>query len=86
MAKLIHIAIGSTLSKVGDVAANLKQIRDFATRAGEDGVDILLTPEMSATGYGSDEDVLATAEVPGKGPIYGELADMASKNNVVVTA
>ena len=86
MAKMIHIAVGSTTSKPGDVAGNLRQIAAFAAQAGKDGVDVLLTPELSATGYGGYDDVVATAEEAGKGPIYRELAAMAKANNVVVCA
>ena len=86
MAKIIHVAVGSTTSKPGDVAGNLRQIAAFAAQAGKDGVDILLTPELSATGYGGYDDVVATAEAAGKGPIYRELAVMAKTNNVAVCA
>lgn len=51
--KQLHIAIASTTSKPGKVEENLKQIAEFARRAGDDGAQLLLTPEMSATGYGN---------------------------------
>jgi len=86
MSKYIHIAIGSTCSKPGDVAGNLKQISDFAAQAGKDGADVLLTPEMSASGYGGYEDVVATAEPAGNGPVYRELAGLAGTHKLVVCA
>ncbi len=86
MASQLHIAIASTTSKPGDMDGNLAQITDFARRAGRDGADILLTPEMSATGYGPYPDVIALAETAGEGPIYRALAGLARETGVVVTA
>lgn len=84
--KQIHIAIGSTTSKPGAVAENLRQIAEFAAQAGRDGADILLTPELSASGYGTYPEVMATAERSGEGPIFQALAGMARENGVVVCA
>lgn len=84
--KPFHIAIASTMSKPADVSGNLSQIAEFAKRAGKDGADVLVTPEMSASGYGPYPDVIETAELAGKGPIYLGLAAMAKESGVVVTA
>jgi len=84
--KTIHIAIGSTTSKPGDVGANLQQIIAFARRAAEDKADVLLTPELSASGYGCYDDVLATAEPAGEGPIYRVLTATARETNVTLLA
>lgn len=84
--KEIHIGIGSTTSKPGDVAGNLRQIADFARQAKGDGADFILTPELSASGYGPYPEVLATAEPAGKGPIYQGLAQIARDSGVVVLA
>lgn len=86
MRKRIHIAIASTTSKPGKVSANLLQIEDFARRAGKEGADILLTPELSASGYGPYPEVLATAEKAGSGPIYKALAKCARSTGVVLCA
>jgi predicted amidohydrolase len=84
--KKIHVAIGSTCSRPGDLPHNLAQIAEFSRRAGEDGADLLLTPEMSATGYGAYAEVLTLAEPAGDGPIYGALAKLADETSVVVCA
>jgi predicted amidohydrolase len=84
--KSIHIAIASTTSKPGAVADNLRQIAKFAEQAGRDGADLLLTPEMSASGYGPFPEILKTAEVAGRGKIYEKLAKSAEKNNLVICA
>lgn len=82
----IHIAIGSTTSMPGQVEHNMGQIAEFARRAAANGVDLLLTPEMSASGYGGYPEVLATAEAAGSGPIYHALAQTAAETGVVVAA
>jgi predicted amidohydrolase len=35
----------------GDVAANLRKIREFSSRAKDSGVDLIVFPEMADTGY-----------------------------------
>ena len=85
-ARPIHVAIGSTMSCPGDLDANMNQIASFAARAAADGADILLTPELSATGYGSYPDVLALAEQAGNGAIYRRLAGIAGETGVVICA
>ena len=74
------------MSLPGEVEHNLKQIVTFARRAARESVDLLLTPELSATGYGSYPEVLALAEVAGKGPIYEALARAAEATEVVIAA
>lgn len=82
----LTIAIGSTCSVPGDVEGNLAQIADMARRAGALGADLLLTPEMSASGYGGYPEVVATAEPAGEGPVHAGLAAMAEATGVTVTA
>jgi predicted amidohydrolase len=86
MSLRLHVAIGSTTSQPGEVVSNLAQIAEFARRAGQDGANLLLTPEMSASGYGGYPEVLATAEPAGQGPIYQELARLACLYRVVICA
>lgn len=86
MTRLLSIAIGSTCSRPGDQAGNLAQIGAFAAQAGKVGCDLLLTPEMSATGYGGYAEVLALAETAGAGPIYQELRQLARAHSLVISA
>jgi predicted amidohydrolase len=86
MAQILHLAVGSTTSKPGAVGANLEQIVMFARRAADDGAQLLLTPEMSASGYGNRPEVLATAEVAGHGPVFETLAATAAETGVVLCA
>jgi len=84
--KLIHVAIAFGLSRPGRVKENLREIQGFARQAKDDGADILLTPEMSASGYGGYPEVFAVAEEPGKGAIFDGLAGIAVDSGVVVCA
>lgn len=86
MTRPLNIAIGSTCSIPGDLRGNLAQIDRLAAQAGRFGSDLLLTPEMSATGYGGYPEVLALAEPAGHGPVFDALAEMAQKNDLVVLA
>lgn len=82
----LTIAIGSTYSLPGDVDGNLAQIAELARIAAANGADVLLTPELSASGYGGYPEVLATAEVAGEGPVYASLASIADRYGLVVLA
>ncbi len=82
----LHIALGSTTSLPGQVERNLGQLAQFARQAGWDGADLLLTPELSASGYGGYPEVVATAERAGEGPIYRALAKLAQETGVVIAA
>ena len=82
----LGIALGSTFCRIGDIGYNLGQIADFAEQAKQTAAHILLTPELSVTGYGSYPEVVALAENPGDGPVYEGLARIASQTGVIIAA
>jgi predicted amidohydrolase len=82
----LTIAIGSTCSLPGELDHNLDQISWMARLAGAADADLLLTPEMSASGYGGYPEALATAEVAGDGPVFEALAAMATASDVAIAA
>lgn len=86
MTRKLDIAIGSTCSVPGNVIGNLNQISAMADKAQANGCDLLLTPELSVTGYGGYDIVLACAERAGNGVIYQGLAQIAQRNKLVVLA
>lgn len=86
MATSLHLAIASTTSLPGRVDRNLAQIAGFADQARRDGAQLLLTPELSASGYGNYPEVLATAETAGDGIIYETLKSIAAATGVVIAA
>ncbi len=53
----VKVAIAQINSTVGDFAGNRAKIAEFARRAAAEGADIVLTPELSLTGY-PPEDLL----------------------------
>lgn len=85
-AKSIGIALGSTFCRVGDLDFNLAQIAHFAEQACKAGSHILLTPELSATGYGPYPEVTGLAETAGSGPAYNGLAAIAGRSGVAIAA
>ena len=86
MTRLLTIGIASLTAKPGDREYNLAQITWAAQHAARSGCDLLLTPEMSATGYGGYPEIIACAERAGDGPIYEHLAALAQRTGVVMTA
>ena len=86
MSPRLAVAIGSTCSRPRDLSGNLAQVRGLARQAGALGVHVLLTPEMSASGYGGYPAVLALAEPAGDGPVFRGLADIAAESGVIVLA
>jgi predicted amidohydrolase len=83
---MLTIGIASLAVIPGELAHNLAQITLTAQQAARVGCDLLVTPEMSATGYGGYPEILACAEVAGQGPIYAHLAHVAHQTNMVITA
>lgn len=53
----MRIAIAQMNVTVGDLAANVERIVDFARRAREGGADVMVTPELALCGY-PPEDLL----------------------------
>jgi omega-amidase len=47
----MKIAAAQISCAPGDVAANLRKIRDFSSRAKKSGADLIVFPEMADTGY-----------------------------------
>ena len=82
----LTIAIGSTHSIPGDVVGNLGQIEKLAIGAAANGAALLLTPELSASGYGGYPEVLAAAERAGSGPIFDKLAALAQQHKIAMLA
>lgn len=86
MSKTLNVMIGSTCSLPGDLQGNLNQINNLARQAAALDSDILLTPELSVCGYGSYPEILALAEIAGRGPIYRELASIAGLYKTTIIA
>ncbi len=75
----------------GDKQANLEKVRRFTAEAVEQGVELVVFPEMCITGYWflrdlSREQLLALAESVPSGPTTGELVRLAKRQNLSVGA
>lgn len=77
--------------KAGDKDANLATVTDFVSQATEQGVQLLVFPEMCITGYwhvvGMDrEGVAALAEPVPDGPSVRALLDLARESGIIIGA
>jgi len=67
----------------GTVAENLAAIAAAAQQAAAAGCQIIVTPEMSATGYNIGAEIAARAE-PADGPIFQAVRKIARDNGIAV--
>lgn len=82
---MITLAALQMKSESGDVAANLARIEKAAVEAASKGASLLLTPELSLTGYGGGETVSRLAE-PADGPAVQALRALSRKTGVAIIA
>lgn len=81
----LRLAALQMIARAGDRAANLALIEDAARGAVARGASLLLTPELSTTGYGAGPALLDLAE-PADGPTAASLADIARRNGIALVA
>jgi 5-aminopentanamidase len=79
----MKLALAQRRGTLGDVAANLAEIRRIAGEAAEAGAHVVVFPEAFLTGYNLGERVAALAE-PQDGPSLAELRAIASEQSVAV--
>lgn len=68
----------------GDVAGNLRRLRDAARDAASQGADLLVCPEMYATGYNIGAARVAALAEPADGPIAQAVAAIARESGLGV--
>ena len=73
------MAVLQATGAVNEVEANLRRLEDYAARAAERGVDLLVTPELFATGYAPS----LVADSDGEG-IRAALADIARRHRIAL--
>ncbi|HEY4721200.1 MAG TPA: carbon-nitrogen hydrolase family protein, partial [Anaerolineae bacterium] len=74
----IKVAAIQMLSRVGDVAGNLRQAEALVTEAAQAGAQLIVLPEVFNTGYKYVEANYQLAEAP-DGPTYRWLRDSAAR-------
>ena len=81
--QVLHVGIAQIAPVLGDVEANLQKHLQYIEQARKLGVEVLLFPELSLTGYSLREKTLDVA-MPVNHPLLGELA--AAAGDMVVSA
>lgn len=79
----LRLAVFQGPARPGDVAENLAAIGRAASAAAAGGARVLVTPEMSATGYNIGDLARERAE-PADGPIAARISEIASENGLAV--
>lgn len=79
----ITVALGQIYPKLGDVHANLEKHLDFIKQASDHGVDLIVFPEMSLTGYQVQDLVPEVAVTADRSdPVYTELLEASQWHNM----
>ncbi len=60
--RIIRVAAAQISAPLGDVEGNASKIVEAITRADEEGVDVVVTPELALLGYGSGDIYLDKAD------------------------
>lgn len=80
----LRIAVWQCRSLPGDVPANLARLEDAAARAAGQGADVLVTPEMFATGYDIGAERTRALAEPADGPLFEAVAAITRRTGVAV--
>ncbi|HET6361227.1 MAG TPA: nitrilase-related carbon-nitrogen hydrolase, partial [Gemmatimonadota bacterium] len=83
MQRSVTIRIIQHRPVLGDLAANLADHRARARAAAEDGVDLVLFPELSLTGYALGDLLDAVALDPGH-PLWPEMLALSEDVDVAL--
>lgn len=82
---IIKIALAQIATRLGDVNANLEKHLELIHQAESDGVDLIVFPELSLTGYCLQDLVPTVAhEASLEDPIFKPLLEASQKMDVVV--
>lgn len=73
----MKVALAQMAPHLGDVNKNLELHRDLIAQAKQDGVELLVFPELSLTGYTLKDLVQDVAIIPARSPIFAELEEMS---------
>jgi predicted amidohydrolase len=73
----MRVALAQMTPHLGDVNKNLELHRTLIAKAKHDGVDLLVFPELSLTGYTLKDLVQEVALIPDKSPVFQELKELS---------
>jgi predicted amidohydrolase len=80
----MKIAVAQISCSLGDLKANLLKIRDFSTQAKEAGIDLIVFPEMTDTGYSMP--VIQTHATPWTNGFVSQLQGIAAELSIAIVA
>jgi predicted amidohydrolase len=79
----LKVGLGQIYPKLGDVRANLAKHLDYIERAAAEGVELIIFPEMSLTGYQVQDLVPEVAiRADEQDPIYRELLAASQRHQI----
>lgn len=84
MNNTLNIALVQHVSTPGDINASLKRINDYAKQASEAGVQLLLFPEASLTGYNNTIEVNQHIAPEARSEITQAVAAICESNNLAI--
>lgn len=79
----LRVALDQGTGYSGDTGSSLDRLRDRARAAAADGATLLVTPEMSMTGYNIGPEVERLAE-PADGPLFDAVSRIAADTGVAI--
>lgn len=79
----LRVALDQGTGRSGDTASSLVRLRERARSAAADGATLLVTPEMSMTGYNVGDRVRGLAE-PADGPLFDAVSRIAAESGVAI--
>lgn len=83
--KTLKVAVVTSHSVFGDVAANLDHFEQLIREAATGGARLVCFPELALVGYSTHADVLKAAQ-PIPGPASERLVEIARRHNVYISA
>ena len=80
----LNVGLAQIYPKIGDVQANLVKHLDYIERAVEAGVDLLVFPELSLTGY-QVQDLVPEVAIKARAddPVFGKMLDASKQLDLV---
>jgi N-carbamoylputrescine amidase len=85
---MLTVGVGQVEPVFGDVAGNVQRTAEVVERAAEQGVQVLVLPELVSSGYmfASREEAFALAETAGEGPATSEWLQQAAAHDMIIVA
>jgi NAD+ synthase (glutamine-hydrolysing) len=81
----LKLALAQINTKLGDVQANLEKHLALARQASQDGMDLLMFPELSLTGYVLQDLVHSVSCRPDSGdPVFAQLLEASRRLDLMV--